>query len=201
MEQVVEKMRGRRRRNEIGAVLAEAALITPIFLLLLFGILEWGYAFLDRSTVKNTSLVAARVASSEGSNPSADYNVLQAAKKAAAGMRRGDIDMIVVYKATNANATVPTPCLTSSSAGSSCNRYLPADLDRPQSDFGVCGATAPDQYWCPTTRKTAVNGSNGPPDYIGVYVQATHKNITGLFGSTYVFKTDTIIRIEPTRAS
>jgi hypothetical protein len=54
-----------------------------------------------------------------------------------------------------------------------------------------------DNYWCPTTRKYALSGTNGPPDYVGVYVVGVHHNLVGLFGASFTFSNDTVIRIEP----
>jgi len=189
--------RNRRARGDRGAALVEAALITPVFLLLLFGVFEWSYAFLDRLTVKNTSLAAARVASSEGLNGSADYNILQTAKRSSTAMRSGQVQLVVIYKAASSTASVPAGCLTAS-VTNSCNRYTGADFDRALSQFG-CATGAADIAWCPSTRKVAQGGPNGPPDYVGVYVQGLHDNVTGLFGKTMTFKSDTVMRIEPAR--
>ena len=59
--------------------------------------------------------------------------------------------------------------------------------------------TKDDAFWCPTSRKTALlsTNGNGPPDYVGVYVKAVHKNIFGLFGPSFTFTSDTVIKIEP----
>ncbi|MEY2436058.1 MAG: hypothetical protein QOF97_894 [Acidimicrobiaceae bacterium] len=196
------KRRRKRAKGERGSVLVEAAFITPIFMMLLFGVIEWGYGFMDRLTVANSSLAGARVASSEGSNSLADYNILQAIAKASSVMKSGQIQVIVVYKATapgGSTTSVPAACLTSSQSGS-CNRYTGANFASAQTLFG-CAAGDLDLSWCPGTRKSAAAGTNGPPDYIGVYVQGVHTNATGFFGTTYTFRGDTIIRIEPTTSS
>lgn len=190
--------RNKRAKGERGAALVEAALITPVFLLLLFGVFEWSYAFLDRLTIKNASLSAARVASSEGLNGSADYNILQTAKRSSAAIRSGQVQLVVVYEASSYSASVPAGCLTASQVGS-CNRYTGSDFNAPLSSFG-CGTGKLDNAYCPTTmRKVAQGGPNGPPDYVGVYIQGLHNNVTGLFGESVTFKSDTVIRLEPAR--
>ncbi len=193
--------RWRRRRDERdrGSVLIEAAIITPVFLLMVFGVVEWGYAFLDRLTVENSSLVGARVASSEGANTLADYDILQAVKVASGAMKSGQVQLVIVYNAGSQSGTVPSSCKTASVA-STCNRYTGADFTDPSTSFG-CGTGALDTSWCPTTRKDRLTGSSGPPDYIGVYVQGLHTNATGYFGRSYTFTSDTVIRIEPTKKS
>ena len=48
-------LRRRRQDNERGAALVEMALVTPLLVLLVFGILEFGLAFRDRLTVSNAT--------------------------------------------------------------------------------------------------------------------------------------------------
>lgn len=165
--------------------------------MLLFGIIEYGWGFMDRLTAKNASLVGARAAAGEGTNSDADYDILQAIKQASAAAKSAKVTQVVVYKASSFAGTVPSACLSSSQAGL-CNRYTGADFADALTSFG-CGTGDLDAAWCPTSRKDALGGTNGPPDYIGVFVQVHHDNITGFFGSGFNFKADTVIRIEPTR--
>ena len=58
--------------------------------------------------------------------------------------------------------------------------------------------SAPDGNWCPTDRKVAVGGTNGPPDYIGVWIKVKYDYITGLFpGDGVTFTDTTVMRLEP----
>lgn len=192
-------------RRERGASLVEATIVVPLFFLLVFGVMEAGYAWFGRSTVNNMAVVGARSGSGEANEVLADYAILQAVKNGAAGIGTGRITMIVVYRATGPGDHVPSACLTASVSNTSvvrgCNRYVPADLDRPSTDFGCVGPPGPtvkiDSYWCPTARKTALQGSNGPPDYIGVYVETVHENLTGLDWPSFTFTQETVMRIEP----
>lgn len=176
-----------------GAVLIEAAFVTPVFVLLLFAILEFGFGFADRLGTEDLSLSAARIGSASGNDTLADHSILKRVKGST--FTTGAIDMVVVYKATGPNSTVPSNCLNASQAGS-CNRYLPSQFSLPETKFG-CGPLAIDTAWCPTTRKTALTGANGPPDYIGVYVSVSHPTITTAFGQKWTFKFDSVIRVEP----
>lgn len=54
---------GRRRQGESGAAAVEFALILPIFLMLLFGIIDFGYAINRGSMINNAARDAAREAS------------------------------------------------------------------------------------------------------------------------------------------
>jgi Flp pilus assembly protein TadG len=195
------RWRARTRRDESGIAIVEAAIVSIVFFTVLVGILEFGLAFRDYLTTANITRSGARAASGQGNDSLADYQILQSVKKASSGIGNGTIDYIVVFKATSYNSTlasVSTTCEAGTSVSGVCNVYTTADWARPSTDFGCDNAAEPDFNWCPTTRKIAASsGSGGPPDYVGVYVKMTHRNIFKLFAKTFVFKDQTIIRIEP----
>jgi Flp pilus assembly protein TadG len=55
------------RRAERGAAVIELAVVLPLFLLVLFAIVEWGVMFYDQAVLSNASYVAARAAAVSGS--------------------------------------------------------------------------------------------------------------------------------------
>jgi hypothetical protein len=183
----------------------EAAIVTPLLFLLLYGVLEAGNAYFGRVTVNNMSVVGARAGSGEANEVLADYAILQAVRGAASGIGPASIKLVVIYRATNPDDRVPAACKTASvtdaPATRGCNRYTGASLTLGSDQFGCVGPPGPitkiDSYWCSTTRKTAVQGANGPPDYIGVYVEVDHANLVGILGESFTFTSDTVIRIEP----
>jgi Flp pilus assembly protein TadG len=197
----------RRSLRERGAILVEAAIIAPIAIALVFGAMELGYAYYGKLTVEHMSIAGARSASGSANDYLSDYNMLQAIKDAKGGIGASSITKIVIYRATGAGDRVPTACKTASVVNSSttrgCNFYTGADLALASTNFGCVGPPGPttkkDNYWCPTGRKSALlaTNNNGPPDYVGVYVVGTHRNLVGLFGKTFTFSNDTVIRIEP----
>ena len=178
----------------------EAAAVAPLFLLLLFGVIEGGYGLHEKLSVTNMSLVGARSASGNGADLLADYLILRAVNEGAGGVATSQVTSIAVYKAASPTALVPTACKTASVAGL-CNHYSGTDLGQAVTEFGCTGPPGPvtkiDSAWCPTGRKTALNGVNGPPDYVGVYVRAAHRNLTGVLGTGLTFTSDTVLRIEP----
>ena len=131
----------------------EAAFVTPLVLLLLFGVIDGGYGLHEKLSVDNMSLVGARSASGNGSDVQADRLVLQAIGKGAGGVATSQITSIVVYKAAGPSAVVPTACKTASVAAV-CNRYTGADLAKATTEFGCVGPPGPvtkiDSFWCPT---------------------------------------------------
>jgi hypothetical protein len=191
-----------RRRDERGVAIVEASIISLLFFTLLFGILESGLAFRDYLTTANISRSGARVASGHGNEIQADYVIVQALKKAAAGIGNGTVDYVVIFKADDFNTNLASAypsCAAGTAVANRCNVYRPSDFTRPATDFG-CSATipSPDKFWCPTSRKIAASSAGGgPPDYIGVYVKVTHRNIFKIWRPTFTFTDQTIIRIEP----
>lgn len=190
MLQRIRRTGGERDR---GAVLIEAAFVTPVFILLLFSIIEFGVGFADRLGAEDLSLSGSRIGSASGNDPLADFEIMKRVNGST--LTTGKVDMVVVYKASGPSDRVPSTCLLASQTAK-CNRYTPAEFTQPQAKFG-CGTLALDTAWCPTSRKTALTGTNGPPDYIGVYVSVSHPTITTAFGSKWTFQFDTVIRVEP----
>lgn len=192
-------------RDERGASLVEAAIVAPLFFVLLFGVIEISYAWFGRGTVNNMSVVGARSGSGEANEVLADYAILQAVKQGATGLGVSQVNMVVIYRATGPGDRVPEACKSASVENSAttrgCNRYTASDFALDSDQFGCVGPPGPsqkkDRFWCPTTRKTALQGSKGPPDYLGVYVEAEHQNLIGLLGDGFTFRKDTVIRIEP----
>ena len=196
--------RHRRGRGDQGATLVESALITPVLLLFIFGIFEFGFAFRDYLAVANVTRDAAREASVAGNVLDADYRVLRAIDRASAALPDGAIDRIVVWEATGPTQDVPAGCKSGTpddgTSGSYCNVYADADLNRPEVEFGCQEIAAGDPYdskdrfWCPRDRD--VSAGSGL-DYVGIYVEITHQYITGLFGDSVVFEDQMILKVEP----
>ncbi len=169
--------------------------------------MELGYAYFGKLTVEHMSIAGARSASGSANDYLSDFNTLQSINDAKTSMGASSINKIVIYRAASPSDRVPTACksgpVTNTSTVRGCNYYTGADLALASTQFGCVGPPGPttkkDNYWCPTTRKSALQSTNGngPPDYVGVYVEATHRNLIGLFGKTFTFSNDTVIRIEP----
>ncbi len=68
-------MRGHRRRDERGAAAVEAALITPVLLLIVFGIIEMGFLMRDHIAVTSMVRNGARIASASADAGAADCSV------------------------------------------------------------------------------------------------------------------------------
>ncbi len=195
--------RHRRGHGDNGSTLVESAVVTPVLLLFIFGIFEFGFAFRDYLAVANSTRDAAREASVAGNVLDADYRMLRAIERASAALPDGAIEEIVIWEASGPTDTVPTGC-RGATVGTDdvCNVYDSADLNLPEANFG-CQWTgnsppdlidSPDRFWCPGDREVSVGAGL---DYVGVYIRITHEYITGLFGDEVVFEDQMILKIEP----
>lgn len=88
----------------------EAAIITPLFVLLVFGSVEFGPLFLHDSSVQNAATDGAREASAAGQDPAADFNLLHAIRPALNPVFRS-LDYVIVFRATGINDQPPVECV------------------------------------------------------------------------------------------
>jgi Flp pilus assembly protein TadG len=196
--------RRQRLRGDEGAALIEAAFVTPVFFLLIFGVLEFGSAFRTYLTLSNVTTTASRAAAVAGNDVDGDAQILTSIKKESAAISVSSIQRVVVYHASGPTDPVPSGCAggtATSGTGSpsytgACNVYTSADISTP-TNAATCSITSPARFWCPSVRKVAATGTNGPPDYVGIYVSAQHSYITGLFGKTLSLKSTTVAKLEP----
>ena len=194
--------------------MVEAAFVAPVFFLLIFAVIEFGFMFRNYLTVSNASSTGARAASVSGNDAESDYFILRSVNHGLAAANLEDLEMIVVYEALTPNDGPPANCIagtgtsqTSNTATGGtqrgCNVYHVLDLSKGLVDAGGptdhfrCGLTSIDRFWCPTTRKATLSGTG--PGYVGVYIQLSHEMITGFFGQDRLLTDHRVIRIEPER--
>jgi hypothetical protein len=203
-----------RSRDERGAVALEAALTFPILLIVLLGIIEFTFLMRDHAVVVSDTRLAARIAST-GANagagvcesgpdapPCVPANVPALAQQAADAIQRAgsampveQIDYLLVYKANSAgypgsesNRTMPSSC-----AGiSSCVKFVFRPKLNPPAFRYNSGS------WDPKTISACFPGTGSSTlDRVGVALVATHKNFTGLFGSTLKLDDHAVMNFEP----
>jgi hypothetical protein len=187
-------------RRERGTAVVEAAFVSLAFFTIIAIVFEGSGLIRDSLGVANMVRAGARTATVNGNDPSADYYILPTIKKEANSVGLDDLRLVVVYEANGFGNPPSDTCKggTAVTTGTGeCNVYTRSDLSRPQSDFACKNAALLDGPWCPTDRKTAETGTNGPPDYIGVYVKYTHDLVTGLFRGTSTMTDFVVVRMEP----
>lgn len=196
--------------------------MTPVFLLLMFGILEYGLLFRNNLTTNNASQEGARAASVGGRALEADYLTLRTLEHGLAAMELEQLNYVVIFNANDPTYT-PSPGLGyeipdgslchTQSVQQLCNHYTEADFaaelvdaSDDDTDFFRCVGTDPtdpsvapvaanlDGYWCPGSRNAGLGEDS---DLIGVYVNTTHTYLTGFFGESQILDATTVIRVEP----
>lgn len=180
----------RRRRDERGAVLVEAAIVIPILMMITLGIVEYGGAYRENAAVAGASRAGARVASSLPKTdfgctaPCSDSAVTVAAAVSSALQSLGSNapQQLWIYKVGAAGNTPPF---------TSCTYCVGYNWISSSKSFGGTplgtGWTAAKQNAC----------ASGPPDQIGVYIKVKHTAVTKMFGGDRNLTGTTIMRLEP----
>lgn len=188
--------------------MVEFALAAPLLATLMLGTIEFGMAWRDTNFIERSVQGSARVASKLANSPLADAAALRSLDASLDGLKRADIDKVVIFRSTTADGTVPTNCKNASTGGSppygvstSCNVYTPAQVGA--SNFsGLTGAQVEartscsgnwDANWCPINR----NRSLLSPHHVGVWVRVTYNRFTGLIPGSFTIERTAVYQLEP----
>ncbi|NND03155.1 MAG: pilus assembly protein [Acidimicrobiia bacterium] len=132
------------RDNEEGASLLEFTIIATLLLTLLFGIIEFGFAFRDRLTIANATQSAARVGASMGSDPQADISILRSLEQSLSTLPNsgvGIVRYVDIFKAQS-DGTPASNC-----SGSFCTRYAYVPGWTPTCDWKPCPENPAEVQW------------------------------------------------------
>jgi hypothetical protein len=182
-----------RKHGERGSSAVEAALVTPLVMALLFGIVEFGFFFKDYLAVAGAVRAGVRIASA---NPRNSTFAQAAANKVAlngGAMNLADVQALWVYKVDPANPASNKPLGPGPSDFSGCNKCVKFRWDVPTRTFIPTSDTWSylDQIAC------SASGPGGPPDRIGVYLKFEHDGFTKLVFDTLIFSEASIMSLEP----
>ncbi|MEQ1786435.1 MAG: TadE/TadG family type IV pilus assembly protein [Acidimicrobiales bacterium] len=230
-----------RSRDERGAVVVEAALVLPLLLMLLFGIIEVGGAIKSYSSAANAARAGGRMASVAGNEAMADQQILERVAGEASGLPNGEIEYVIIWNSTGVGETPPAACIAAAGAASApntspvgvydggnstkgaCNVYIRPDApggafqmargelaSPPEFYFGCLAPGEPNKVdcnWSPKNRKVRISPRVLPvgtpeanrltPDYVGVFVRASHDYYTGIIGSTLTITEGSVNLLEP----
>jgi hypothetical protein len=207
---VIARVLSLRSSRSRGQGLVEFTIVVPVFLVLLAGMLEFGFAFSDRLTLGNATREGARIgaalatgsdSSCSGDPGGVDTTVIASVqnilKSAGSDVTMARINQIRIFKANSSGGQI----------GSSVNiwTYTPGagpDAD-PDTGVEILDFSPSSTGWAACTRN---NGAN--PDSIGVSVNYTYNLKTplaglltlvgGSFASSITIVDTTIMALNPT---
>jgi hypothetical protein len=207
-------MRRGRARDDRGATLLEAAIITPVLLLVILGIFEFGLIFRDTLTINDAVGVAARSGAVQGpdvlNNETADFSMIEDLREGTNALPVSWIDRIVIFDADAPGAgeptsQVPQACKTGNNPvvwrARKCNVYNPLQafyaVQQGNTDFFKC--INPTDKACGFNPETRVEDPLTPAliDYVGVYIAVDREQITKMFGNTWSIEEAAVARLEP----
>lgn len=199
---MLKTQRYRRRRQtegQRGAVLVETALVFPLLMFLVFGIIELGSLLSTYSASANVVRAGGRMASVQGSNASADQATIARIAQEATAISDGEIRYIIIWEASGPEADVPAGCLSaadglgaantsSAGVGGVCNIYAYPQASGGAFDMATGEASNPDPMfyfgctsaseagskldcnWQPQTRQTVISPRTATTRVVPDYV-------------------------------
>jgi Flp pilus assembly protein TadG len=178
--------------GERGGSAVEAALVTPVVMALVFGIVEMGFLFKDYLAVAGAIRSGVRIASA--SPRTATFAQVTADKVAHTGgaMNMKDVEALWVYKVDALHPAADKP--VGFGDFSNCTVCVKFHWDVGTQKF----VTTSDNW--PASSQNACSSSSigGPPDRIGVYVKLRHDPITGFVFSDSIHVSEaSILSLEP----
>lgn len=183
-----------------GAVAVEAALITPLFLLLVFGMVDLSLLIKDKLAVVSASRAGARTASSLAHQPTfLTTTAAQVSRATAAVNRVASVDGLApdgrkatqlwVYKA-GASGAPPASCSTG--LPNPCVRFVwnGTAFTASAAELALWPSSAVNA--CPVST-TNPNG----PDAVGVFVTTPHSFLTPIWTGHFDEQDYTVLNFEP----
>ena len=181
----------RRARGDDGAAMVEAAIVMPLLMLLVFGIIEWGLAFLSATSTNSASRSGARTASALTLNTTyADQARLAVEQNLKGALPFATPQELWIYR-------VPASAIddsgfpegqTSFVCGTNCIKYT-----WNGSNFANATGTWP-------AASMQVCGLPSAFDSVGVYLKVQHNFVTNFFGASKQIAEHTVMRLEPQTA-
>ena len=195
-----------RRGEQRGAVAVEAALITPLLLIFVFGIIEFSLLLRDSAAVGSAARVGSRMASTAAgagvgecltgpeappctptNTPALAQVAADAIQRAGSAMPADSVEYIWVYRANAQGFPGTATSMDGASCGVDCVEFAWNDAtDRFRYASGS---------WQPATINACLNNVNSMT--VGVYVRARHDFLTGLFGDGVDIDDRSVMKFEP----
>ena len=174
----------------------EFALAAPIVILLIVGLVEFGFGFIDLQTVASATTSGARVGSTFGSgagldplDPTPDEIIQDAVTDGLSDLRASSqVQELWIYQSNSSGDIVDEANAT--------NKYAPVFAP----DGSVTGWVTVQDPWVPASRATDLSLTIGTinRDYLGVRVIFKHEWVTGLLPiPAPTWTDDAVVLLEP----
>jgi Flp pilus assembly protein TadG len=178
-------MRPIRWRGDRGAAAVEAAIVTPVVMAMIFGIVEFGFFFKDYLSAATAARDGVRLASANPRYSGFAQAAADRVQHSGSALDYSTVQQLWVYKA---NATNDYPIgFSSFSNCTTCVKF---------SWTGSSFQPIPGTSW-PSTSQVACVGAGGPPDRIGVYIKLRHDAVTGLVFDSLTISQYSVMSLEP----
>lgn len=176
--------------------MVEAALILPVMVLLVLGIMEFGLLFTSYSTTTAASRSGARLAATAYSQAGDSTTAQASAATQIAAATAADLEVLnngeptgmVIYR-VNPSSTNGAP--VGGFPGANLAGGCTTDCIRFTWDAAAGAFTRTSGSW------PAVDACGVDVDSVGVFVQSRHSYISGLLGQTRDVEGHTVMRLEP----
>jgi len=180
----------RASRDQRGAVAVEAAIITPVLLLLVFGIVEFGLVLKDDLSVTSSVRAGSRMASAEPRIATFAQDAANQVAREGGALDMTKVKELWVYKADPNYITTRGTPVGGGGTFDACTTCVKFRWDAGAKEF-VPSSTS----WT-STQQIACAGDTSR-DSIGVYVVYEHPSITNLFFRTFTLGSHTVMSLEP----
>ncbi len=174
------------QRRERGAAAVEAVLVTPLFVLLVVGIIEFALFFQNNLSASDAVKAGVRMASAEPRNANFAQDAADRVATAGGAMNKGNIKQLWVYRA---NPTDEFPKDFSSFAD--CTECVKFTWNGTKFASTYSGWVASNQHAC----------AAGALDRVGVYLELQHHSLTQLVFTTVTIRESNVLGFEPIPAS
>ncbi len=182
--------RADRQRGDRGAVAVEAALITPILILLVFGIIEFGLVFKDQLGLTSSVRAGARIASAEPRKATFAQDAADQVAREGGALRMASVKELWVYKADPAFLTTRGTPVGGSGTFTTCTVCVKFTWNASQNKFLPSSTT-----WTSLQQNACQGDVNR--ESVGVYLKFDHDAVTGLLFNSLMLDSHTVMSLEP----
>ncbi len=172
----------RRARAQRGAAIVEAALLTPVVMLVVLGSIELSMLSSSHLALGTAVAEAGREASIAREDTDADTQILTELRSRLDAVDADAVTRVIIYAPAGPNAPPSTSCSNGTEDGS-CNVY--SSLRPTASELQCVAATG----FCP--------GERDPRSLLGIEVRFVHQSLTGILGRDINLSRRAIVAIEP----